>query len=60
MSIPLIKPRIGRPPVDSEPVNVRMLRRDLAAIDAWIEEQPKKMTRAEAIRQLVHQALNVS
>ena len=58
MSIPLIKPRIGRPPVDSEPVNVRMLRRDLAAIDAWIEEQPKKMTRAEAIRRLVRQALN--
>ena len=42
---------MGRPPVDTEAVNVRMPREDLTAIDVWIDNQPEpKPSRPEAIR----------
>ena len=52
------KSKQGRPPVDSEAVNVRLERPALNAIDAWIAAQPEpRPTRPEAIRRLVEKAL---
>lgn len=48
---------MGRPPVDSEAVTVRLLRADLDAIDAWIATQPDTPTRPEAIRRLLREHL---
>ena len=48
-----IKKRLGRPPVDSEPVTVRMHRDQLDALDAWIAAQLDAPSRPEAIRRLL-------
>jgi hypothetical protein len=48
------KRKIGRPPVDSAAVNVRLVRASLDAIDDWIAAQPEpRPSRPEAIRLLV-------
>lgn len=49
--------KIGRPPKDTEAVNVRFERTRLAEIDAWIETQDPKPSRPEAIRQLAAKGL---
>jgi Arc/MetJ-type ribon-helix-helix transcriptional regulator len=45
-----IKKKMGRPPVDSEAVTVRMERSLLDALDRWREAQPDVPSRPEAIR----------
>lgn len=48
----------GRPSVDSEPVKVRIERKMLDALDAWIAARPEpRPTRPEAIRRLLEKAL---
>lgn len=44
---------MGRPPVDSEQVNLRVQRADLDAIDAFSADQVDKPPRTEAIRRIV-------
>lgn len=53
------KSKKGRPPVESEAVNVRFLAVDLARIDDWRREQPDLPGRPEAIRRLVELSLNM-
>ncbi|TWH01822.1 hypothetical protein L614_002000000560 [Ochrobactrum sp. J50] len=48
-----IKSKKGRPAVDSEAVNVRLLVDVLSQIDEWRREQPDIPTRPEAIRRLL-------
>lgn len=48
---------MGRPPVDSEEIKVRMQRPDLDRLDAWREGQPDAPGRPEAVRRLVRKAL---
>lgn len=50
----------GRPRVDSEPVNVRMDRAMVEAIDRWRALEDPAMTRPEAMRRLVEFALSTS
>jgi hypothetical protein len=52
------KSKKGRPPVESEAVNVRFLSSDLSRIDDWRRQQPDLPGRPEAIRRLVEQALD--
>jgi len=47
----------GRPRVDATPITVRIPPDQLAAIDAWIEEDGARFSRPEAIRTLVNHAL---
>jgi hypothetical protein len=47
------KKRIGRPPVGSTLVGVRLPPAELAALDAWIAEQKDRQTRPEAIRRMI-------
>lgn len=49
--------RMGRPPVDSEAVNVRFERSVLDAIDGFRREQSDLPSRPEAVRRLVDKAL---
>lgn len=49
--------KTGRPRVDSEPVNVRLARKDLDRLDSWRAEQKDRPSRPEAIRRLVAKAL---
>lgn len=49
---PINKSR-GRPPVDSEQVNLRIQRSDLEAIDAFATEAEDKPNRTEAIRRIL-------
>lgn len=45
------KNRGGRPRVDATPITVRVAPRQLAALDAWIAEQPEpRPSRPEAMR----------
>jgi hypothetical protein len=41
---------MGRPPVGSTSINVRLPPAELAALDAWIERQDDAPSRPEAIR----------
>ncbi|WP_089217069.1 hypothetical protein [Sphingopyxis indica] len=49
--------RMGRPPVDSEAVNVRFERSMLDAIDGFRREQDDLPSRPEAVRRLVEKGL---
>jgi hypothetical protein len=49
--------RIGRPPVGSVNIGVRVPPDELAALDAWIANQPDKPKRPEAMRRLIQKAL---
>jgi hypothetical protein len=51
------KKRIGRPPVGSTLVGVRLPPDELAALDGWIANQKDEPTRPEAIRRLTERAL---
>lgn len=55
-----MKSRLGRPPVDSAPVNVRMERELLDALDNWRREQADLPGRPEAIRRLIELGLQAS
>ena len=44
------KKRRGRPRVDSEAVTVRMLKSEIAQVDAWMKRHLPKGTRPMAIR----------
>lgn len=52
------KPKMGRPPVDSEAVKVRLLRRNLIRLDNWRRRQPDIPSRPEAIRRLTALAID--
>ncbi|MDF7673534.1 CopG family transcriptional regulator [Acetobacteraceae bacterium ESL0709] len=52
-----IKSKKGRPKVDSEAVNVRLLRPALVALDDWRRAQGDLPNRAEAIRRLIQKGL---
>ena len=45
--------RMGRPPVDSEAINVRMTTEALKVLDDWRRKQGDLPGRPEAIRRLV-------
>lgn len=47
------KKKMGRPPVDSEQVNIRIERSVINAIDVFTSEQSDSPTRPEAIRRLL-------
>jgi len=47
----------NRPPETGTPIQVRMQREPLDAVDEWRRKQPDLPSRAEAIRRLVEQAL---
>ncbi|QDH33996.1 CopG family transcriptional regulator [Porphyrobacter sp. YT40] len=49
----------GRPPVDSEPVRVRLQRPLLDALDEWCVRQEDAPTRPEAVRRILSSALGV-
>lgn len=52
------KKKTGRPHVDSQAVNVRLVRETLVALDTWIANQSNpKPSRPEAIRRLLDKAL---
>ena len=51
------KRKLGRPPVGSTLVGVRLPPTELAALDAWIAKQAEPMSRPEALRRLVDSAL---
>lgn len=52
------KPKKGRPPVDTEAVNVRLPREVLDALDTYRRAQADLPTRPEAIRRLLTTALS--
>ena len=47
----------GRPKIGATPVQVRIPPHELAALDQWIAEQKRELTRPQALRYLMHQAL---
>lgn len=52
------KKKTGRPKVDSEPVNTRLERRVLSALDGYIAQQPDpKPSRPEMIRKILEDRL---
>lgn len=53
MSISSAKKPRGRPPVDSEAVNVRIAQPMLGDLDAWRLSQPTPLSRPEAIRAMI-------
>jgi hypothetical protein len=55
--LPSAKKKMGRPPVDSEAVNVRFLRDGLDRLDEWRTAQDDEPSRPEAIRRIVDKAL---
>jgi hypothetical protein len=54
------KSKRGRPPVDTEAVNVRLAVTALEVIDNWRRKQDDLPGRPEAIRRLVELGLNVN
>jgi len=52
-----VKKRMGRPPIGSKALMVRVPPRLLAQLDAWIEQQPDRPTQPEAMRRLAYKAL---
>lgn len=44
---------MGRPPVDSEQLNLRIQRDALNGIDAFSADQPDKPSRTEAVRRII-------
>jgi hypothetical protein len=52
------KPLKGRPPTDSEAVNVRLERERITALDEWRRTQLDLPTRPEAIRRLIELGLS--
>jgi hypothetical protein len=57
LTLSVSKKRIGRPPVGSTLVGVRLPPDELAPLDEWIAKQENTPSRPEAIRRLVARAL---
>jgi hypothetical protein len=53
-----MKSKIGRPPVDTDAVNVRMSAVMLSQLDDWRRAQPDLPGRPEAIRRLLAEKLS--
>lgn len=49
--------KVGRPPVDSDAINVRLPREVITALDAFRKDEPDLPTRPEGIRRLMMEAL---
>jgi len=60
MSISDVTKKRGRPITTGKgfPITVRLQPDQLAALDAWIEAQPERPTRPEAIRRFVELGLS--
>ena len=56
-SVDKVKKRIGRPPVDSEQITVRIQRPMLDALDDWRDQQDDKPGRPEAVRRILKKEL---
>lgn len=54
------KPRMGRPPVDTAAITLRLPRDMIEAIDNRRREEPDLPTRPEMIRRLLMVALNLN
>lgn len=54
------KPRMGRPPADTEPVMVRMAPQLIEAIDNRRRDEPDLPTRPEMIRRLLMTSLGLT
>jgi len=52
-----IRKKRGRPAVGATGVLVKLPPDQLAALDAWIEGQPEKPTRPEAVRAILREKL---
>jgi len=52
-----VKKRVGRPPVGSKPITVKVPPPQLARLKAWIKTQPDKPTLPEALRRLADKAM---
>jgi hypothetical protein len=50
--------KMGRPKVDTEPVNVRMDREMLERLDNWRDQDERMASRPNAVRLLVDYALD--
>lgn len=50
---------MGRPPKDTEAVNVRMEREQIERLDEWRKHQRDLPSRPEAVRRLVEKGLTV-
>jgi len=60
-SIPSAKKRgRGRPRVDATPVNTRFPPDELDVLDAWMSKQKEEMSRPEAVRRIVKDALGAA
>lgn len=53
-----VRKKIGRPPVDSEPITLRIQRPLLDRIDRWRDGALGQPSRPEAIRRLVEKGLD--
>jgi len=51
------KMRRKRPEAPGTPVMTRLQPEQLAAVDSWIDEQPDKPSRPEAVRRLIDRGL---
>lgn len=49
--------KVGRPPVDSEAINVRLTREVIEAVDAFRKDEADLPTRPEGVRRLLSEAL---
>jgi len=58
MSIVGSRKRVGRPPVGSTPINLRLPPDLLATLDTWIAEQDPAPSRPEAIRAILVEKLD--
>lgn len=52
-----VKPKKGRPPVDTVAINLRLPRKALEEVDAYRRAQNDLPTRPEAIRRLIEAGL---
>jgi hypothetical protein len=50
----------GRPVVDSEPVNVRIERSQIVALDDWRRQQTDLPSRPEAVRRMIKLGLKAA
>jgi hypothetical protein len=53
-----VKKRMGRPPVGSKFIGVKMPPAQLARLKAWVKRQPDKPSLPEALRRLANKAMD--
>lgn len=54
------RPRMGRPPVDTEAISLRLPRKMIEALDNRRRDEPDLPTRPEMIRRLLMVSLNLA